>query len=222
MTRMHDHDAAEPASLLASALRRRGSENGAAHSPTGREIKTRSGLMIDVTRPDLFDPRDGDGMLADIAWSLSGITRYGGHSPNTVSVAAHSIRLVREYKALASATPGDVAWAGRVETDPLPVVRALLLHDAAESICSDLSSAGKWYVRQHTNAYDTWEDAWSDRIMERYRADATVLESDAYAKAHATVTELEFTAWDAVGAGWPYDATRAAVVELWLRTGGWR
>lgn len=99
----------EPASLLASALRRRGSENGAAHSPTGREIKTRSGLMIDVTRPDLFDPRDGDGMLADIAWSLSGIARYGGHSPNTVSVAAHSIRLVGEYKALASATPGDVA-----------------------------------------------------------------------------------------------------------------
>lgn len=70
--------------------------------------------------------------IRDIAHALSGINRYGGHGREFYSVAEHSIRLVDHAAQYAGkAEPGtEYRW--------IALMRALLLHDAAEAYLGDI------------------------------------------------------------------------------------
>lgn len=79
----------------------------------GPFIQTASGAAF-----HFWDPRPDDISLEDIAWSLSNLCRYNGHTRRMYSVAAHSILVSTQVP------PEDRAWA--------------LLHDASEAYVSDL------------------------------------------------------------------------------------
>ena len=77
-------------------------------NPNG--IIIHSGIIFDV-----FDPKIEDIKITDIAYGLSNICRYGGHSPKFYSVAQHSV--------LCSLKPGSP----QEQFD-------LLLHDGSEGL----------------------------------------------------------------------------------------
>ena len=85
---------------------------------------TRSGAVVDVRDPGAHP----DLRVADIAWALDGIIRWGGHHPRRVTVCQHSIAMAR-----AAVRP----YAHR---------RALacLWHDAAEAFVGDLATQIKY------------------------------------------------------------------------------
>lgn len=77
------------------------------------ELKTYTGKFVNV-----FDLRDIDISLVDIAHALSNICRFGGHSSQFLSVAEHSVRVSR-------ACSEDNKLKG-------------LLHDASEAYLMDI------------------------------------------------------------------------------------
>ncbi len=123
------------------AAAHRGSENGNRHSPSGREVLTRSGVMIDVTAPHPDQIR-----LGDIAVSLAAQVRFTGHCPLRPTVAQHS--LAAEWIA------GEL-FAIRCDLDPLEDYaeaerdcrREALMHDTPEFLVSDLNGAVKKELR---------------------------------------------------------------------------
>lgn len=72
-----------------------------------------------------LDPRPEDVELDDIAWHLSRIHRFNGASDVPITVAEHSIDVMRRYEEHWPATP-------RKE------LLAVLLHDAAEAYIGDI------------------------------------------------------------------------------------
>ncbi len=73
----------------------------------------------------LLDPQPDDISIIDISHALSNICRYTGHAPFFYSVAQHSL-LMAQYL--------DNHAAG------IEIVRAALLHDAAEAYVGDMST----------------------------------------------------------------------------------
>lgn len=82
-------------------------------------IDTYSGTYFHV-----FDPREGEINITDIAHALSNICRFTGHCEPFYSVAEHCVRV-------SYILPGRLKLAG-------------LLHDAAEAYISDINGAYKW------------------------------------------------------------------------------
>ncbi len=135
---------------MSAAAVHRGSENGNRYSPSGREVLTRSGVMIDVTAP-----RPDQIRLGDIAVSLAQQVRFTGHAPLRPTVAQHS--LAAEWIA------GEL-FARQAPVDPLDRCdsvfeaerdcrREALMHDAPEFLVSDLNGAVKKDIRP---ADTTW------------------------------------------------------------------
>lgn len=112
-----------------------------------RWIETASGLNIDPLNPD---PEKI--CLEDIARALSQICRFSGHSKRFYSVAEHSLH---------------VAWWLDASGEHPPVVRAGLMHDAAEAYLGDLSSPLK--KDEAFAEFRNAEDALMGVIEERYR-----------------------------------------------------
>jgi 5'-deoxynucleotidase YfbR-like HD superfamily hydrolase len=128
---------------MSTAVVHRGSENGNRYSPSGREVLTRSGVMIDVTAP-----RSDQIRLADIAVSLAHQERFTGHCPLRPTVAQHSLAV--EWLA------GELFDRQlRSAVDPLEDRLLLeqrcrqeaLMHDAPEFLVSDLNGAVKKDIR---------------------------------------------------------------------------
>jgi hypothetical protein len=121
----------------------RGSENGNRYSPTGREVLTHSGVMIDVTAPRAEQIR-----LCDVARSLAHQERFTGHSPLSPSIAAHSLAVEWCVRSLM-----PERFGGRFPFERLDeletVCRAALFHDAGEMVVSDLNGATKKLIRPH-------------------------------------------------------------------------
>jgi hypothetical protein len=93
--------------------------------PPGPWIQTRSNRVFDLDRA--FDPDLDvwpDFHLEDIAWALSRIPRYNGHTSRFCSVAEHSVLVSR--------------WVAQHEA--APVARAALFHDATEAYMGDMSA----------------------------------------------------------------------------------
>ncbi len=141
----------------------RGSENGNRYSPSGREVLTRSGVMIDVTAP-----RPDQIRLADIAVSLAAQVRFTGHCPLRPTVAQHS--LAAEWIA------GEL-FARQAPVDPLDRCdsvfeaerdcrREALMHDAPEFLVSDLNGAVKKDIRpvDHLNPAAPGRQSRFDRL----------------------------------------------------------
>lgn len=127
---------------MSAAVVHRGSENGNRYSPSGREVLTRSGVMIDVTAP-----RPDQIRLGDIAVSLAHQERFTGHCPLRPTVAQHS--LAAEWIA------GELFARREHLLDPLESVllaeqrcrQEALMHDATEVLVSDLNGAVKKLLR---------------------------------------------------------------------------
>lgn len=189
---------------MATAHALRGSENGNRYSPSGREVLTRSGVMIDVTRP-----RPDQVVLSDIAVSLAHQERFTGHCPLRPTVAQHSV---------AAEWIGGMLFQDYVHTDPiedrLEAERqcriACLMHDAPEFLVSDLNGAVKKLLRVQCNVseFDRLESRAEVAIAERFDIDFAawqpiIHEADVLACAYEM-------AWD----GWCADAHPPRWVEL--------
>ncbi len=107
----------------------RGSANGNQHSPTGREMLTYTGKMVPLDR---LKPEHVD--IQDIAFGLGGF-RFGNQHPARVTIAQHSVAVLMLVE----------AWFPRAQNSPL--LRAALLHDAAEAYTQDLVGAVKFLIR---------------------------------------------------------------------------
>lgn len=150
----------------------RGSENGNRFSPTGHEILTWHGRMIDLT-----DPRPESIFMEDIAASLAHQERFTGHCPLRPTIAQHSLAVEHIASVLAPREQAaDPRQAARLS-------RAALMHDAAEFLVGDASGAVKLLMRgalsgaaarnssrarAYASAFDKLETAASAAIVERF------------------------------------------------------
>ncbi len=130
----------------------RGSEHGNRFSPTGREMRTASGLLIDVT-----DPRPEQMLMADIAIGLAHKERFGGHNPLRPTVAQHSLAVECVALRLCAKVHGRRA--------PLSLQRAALMHDADEAHLVDMPAAAKNAIRPDGGAGESAYDALAARFM---------------------------------------------------------
>jgi hypothetical protein len=127
-------------------------ENGV--SPTGSTpwIQTYSGKAFDLVfpTPEMVD-------IEDIAWSLSRINRYNGHTTRRYSVAQHCVAMSR--KAMADGHSVEIALA-------------MLLHDASEAYLGDMTRPVQLLLESLMPGFRaTWTDAHnhvSCVILERF------------------------------------------------------
>lgn len=99
--------------------------------PASSVITTHHGVRI-----DLLDPKPTDIFLADIIYGLSRVNRWGGHFEGPwLTVAQHSVDVF------------DLVLASQGVVATLPVLRAALLHDAAEAYMGDIVKPLKDHVR---------------------------------------------------------------------------
>jgi len=104
-------------------------------------ILIHSGILFDV-----FNPREEDIKIIDIAHALSNLCRYGGHSPKFYSVAQHSVLC-----SLQAGTPQE-----QMEC---------LMHDASEAYLIDLPRPIKRNIPQYVQI----EDALLKVICEHFK-----------------------------------------------------
>lgn len=83
------------------------------------------------------DPHVADILLDDIAHALAHTCRYGGHCTRFYSVAEHSIHVMRCVQEL-------IAGTGRAS--PTAMLRAALMHDAAEAYIGDIPTPIKRHL----------------------------------------------------------------------------
>lgn len=98
--------------------------NGIEYTKKKAWIQTRSGVKF-----HLLHPHPADFRITDIAYGLSNVCRFAGHTSSFYSVAEHSVRvsdLIREWK-----FSEEEQYAG-------------LMHDAAEAYLSDIASPLKY------------------------------------------------------------------------------
>lgn len=89
-------------------------------------ITISGGVRFDIINPDYKLIK-----LYDVALSLSNLCRFNGHVESFYSVAEHCINVAEAVKAMGH---------------PEEVVRAALMHDAAEAFCSDVTTPFKAYL----------------------------------------------------------------------------
>jgi 5'-deoxynucleotidase YfbR-like HD superfamily hydrolase len=126
-------------------------------------IRTYSGIMFDPLNPKPEDIR-----IQDIAWALSNICRFNGHTSLNYSVAEHSL-------AVSSTIEKGFELAG-------------LLHDASEAYLGDIASPLKYsgiydkYLevekRLQTMIYERYRVNWQDALFFVKEADQKALETE--------------------------------------------
>lgn len=121
--------------------------HGPAFGVRGTTIKVASGHYVDLINPD-----PGTLDLHSIAWALSQLCRFGGHSPRFYSVAEHCV-LASE---LAELDERHVA-----------LQRALLLHDATEAYLGDVVKPLKIMLLD----YEPIEQRMEAAIAQRFEVD---------------------------------------------------
>ncbi len=109
-------------------------------------IQTHSGIKFFP-----FDPKIEDINISDIAWSLSHINRFLGHSRTPISVAQHSI---------------FGAWIMWQTTKDKQLALWFLLHDASEAYLGDLIKPFK--VLPQFAFYKEAESILQDNILRRF------------------------------------------------------
>lgn len=189
----------------------RGSANGNRWSPTGTEILTRSGQMV-----DLLDPQPEQIRILDIATGLARQERFAGHCLLRPTVAQHSLAVAY----IAAMLWRRTASARAASAEPDGLGRAALMHDAAEYLIGDISGAVKMLLRAelrgaaarnstrtraHDSAFDKLETRVQDVIVERFGCSVVgwediIHEADKIACAY----EMSFNGWcsDAVPPDW--------------------
>lgn len=121
----------------------------------GNTIRVAAGHLIDLAEPD---PQHID--LYSIASALSKICRFGGHTPQFYSVAEHSIH------ATVLATRENL---------PDDILRAILLHDAAEAFIGDMVKPLKVMVPKFVRVEKKIEQAIQERFQLDFRKHSRVI-----------------------------------------------
>lgn len=98
---------------------------------------------------DLADPKPETIDCYSIAMALSKICRYGGHSPKFYSVAEHCVMAMT---------------IARDDENPDVILRAILLHDAAEAYIGDVVKPLKLLLPEYAAIEDRIEAAISERF----------------------------------------------------------
>jgi uncharacterized protein len=111
----------------------------------GNSIKTASGGYI-----DLSNPHTKDITLEAIGRALSKMCRYGGHCPDFYSVAEHCVTAVE--------------LAQEDGLDDKHVLRAILLHDAAEAYIGDVVKPLKIMLPDYGKVEERMEKAVARRF----------------------------------------------------------
>lgn len=109
-------------------------------------ITTRSGINFYP-----FAPREEQIEIEDIAWGLSHLCRYTGHTPFLYSVGHHSV-LVSDY--LEEKYGLSAGYAG-------------LLHDAAEAYINDLATP----LKRHLKEFNEVEETIMAAVMRKFGID---------------------------------------------------
>jgi 5'-deoxynucleotidase YfbR-like HD superfamily hydrolase len=112
-------------------------------------LETVTGVMFDV-----IDPHPDMVELDDIAWSLSRQARFNGHTIPLIpySVAQHSV---------------NVSMRVAQKSSYKPLIRAALMHDAAESYISDIPSPIK-HIPQVRETIKAAEDKILRVVFEKF------------------------------------------------------
>lgn len=114
------------------------------------ELITRSGLRVDPLEPEAWQIQ-----IEDMAWALSTLNRWGGHTHVPVSVLVHSIHVVQLLR-----------WANAPEDEQ----RAGLVHDLLEGLHQDLIFPIKHRLRRYKR-YTTEANL---TLQRRYGVDLTL------------------------------------------------
>lgn len=105
---------------------------------TPTTIETVTGKLVDLLNPD---PKQI--CIEDIAWALSRMPRFTGHTISKIplSVAQHSVFVANRVKEIISEPMDSEIYFGRSDKNEL-ILKALL-HDASEIYTSDIPSPVK-------------------------------------------------------------------------------
>lgn len=117
------------------------------------QIVTHSGLIVDLQNPD---PETI--IIQDIAYALSNINRYTGHSRPRISVAYHSILVCENL-------PQELKLEG-------------LLHDAAEAYLGDVSSPLKSLLPEYQNLESRFQTVIAEKFKLVYPFPKEVIDMD--------------------------------------------
>lgn len=113
----------------------------------GNMIKVANGSYFDIVNPN---PDEVD--IQSIATALGNICRYGGHCGRFYSVAEHCV------------WAACLAWEDRCSDD---IIRAVLMHDAAEAYVGDMIRP----LKQHITEYKVFEHRLMNAIGKRFSID---------------------------------------------------
>lgn len=99
---------------------------------------------------DVFDPRPENICLVDIAWALSRVPRFAGHTESPMTVLEHTLEVVTL-----------LPWEYSGQTD---LARWALLHDAAEAYIGDVPKP----IKDQIPAFTEVENKILDVIWRKY------------------------------------------------------
>lgn len=116
-------------------------------------IVTRSGVEV-----SLLEPRAVDILIEDIAWGISHLCRFVGHTPRFYSVAEHSVRVSR-------LVPKEHRFAA-------------LLHDAHEAYIGDISSPLKVAIYGMAPQVALIDRDWHAAIEKRFELEQGATKSE--------------------------------------------
>lgn len=105
---------------------------------TNTSLETVSGRIV-----DLANPNPNDINIKDIAWALSRIARFNGHTIQKIpyNVAQHSISVAQEIKLMIGIKKDTVGI--NINTTDRRMIILGLLHDASEAYTGDISGPMK-------------------------------------------------------------------------------
>lgn len=155
-------------------------------------IRLASGALIDLANPDPALLR-----IQDIAQSLAHTVRFSGHCPLQPTVAQHSLAVERI---------ADVLWHGQMHVTanyaaPRGLLKAALMHDAAEALVGDLAGPAKRWLRHNAtparySAFDLLEGHATGAIEDRFGIDfATYADIVHEADVQAYYFEASYERW---------------------------
>lgn len=142
-----------------------------AYPAPSRKMKTYTGVEIDLLDPDYRNVN-----IQDIAWALAGQIRFNGQHPLRLTVAQHSVDVMR-----------------RIPEHHKPLRLAALLHDAPEAYLGDVVSPLKY--RDEMTAYREIEAKWERSIRTALRV-MRPLDHPAVKAADRAQLKFELDLWD--------------------------
>lgn len=130
-------------------------------------IRLASGALIDLANPAPALLR-----IQDIAQSLAHTVRFSGHCPLQPTVAQHSLAVEYIARRIYEAAHYEHE-VGAGEQAPRELLKAALMHDAAEALVGDLAGPAKRWMRSYSGSsrFDVLEARATRAVAARFDID---------------------------------------------------